>query len=270
MLEKLQDVFISHAGKDKTRYITPLANALTAKQITFWLDDVEIGWGDSIPLRVNDGLRKCRYVLLCLSRNFLQRPWPEAEFVSALGAQNATGEKRVLPLILNSKQMVLNRYPLLAGIAYKDYSGPLALADELVALIKPESKQNDNQFHVIVESVHTGEMCNIHASPRVSIKWLVDQAQRGFGLSEYADTGAYEPFRVKWVLVDVRAEDAWRELPRDEKRGLSAVLHTSNGPQFINNDRYRLEDAGVSDGTVFHLYAIEDERYAPVAESPPP
>ncbi len=269
MPEQLQDLFISHAGKGKARYVTPLVNALATKQITFWLDDVEIGWGDSIPLRINDGLRKSRYVLLCLSRNFLQRPWPEAELASALAVQNATGEKRVLPLILNSKQMVLNTYPLLAGIAYKDYSDPPALADELVTLIKPEGKQNSDQLHVIVESIHTGKICNIYVSPRVSIKWLVDQAQQGLGLSDLADAGAYEPFRVKWVLVDTRAEDAWNELRRRDQRGLSAVLHTSDGPKFIDTDRYRLEDGGVSDGAVFHLYAIEDERYPPPCAAPP-
>jgi hypothetical protein len=267
MPEQLWDLFISHAGKDKARYVTPLANALASKQITFWLDDIEIGWGDSIPRRINDGLRKSRYVLLCLSRNFLQRPWPEAELASALAIQNATGKMRVLPLILNSKQVILSTYPLLAGIVYKDYSDPLALADELVALIKPEGKQNSDRLHVTVESIHTGKTCNIYVSPRASIKWLVDQAQKDLGLSDQADVGAYEPFRVKWVLVDARAEDAWNELHRGEKRELSAVLYTSIGPQLINTDRYRIEDSGISDGTVFHLYAIEDERYDPPAEA---
>jgi hypothetical protein len=31
MPEQLKDLFISHAGKDKARYVTPLANALTTK-----------------------------------------------------------------------------------------------------------------------------------------------------------------------------------------------------------------------------------------------
>lgn len=110
-----KDLFISHAGKDKTRYVTPLANALTTKQITFWLDDMEIGWGDSIPLRINDGLRKSRYVLLCLSRNFLQRHWPEAELASALAIQNATGKTRVLPLIFELKTDDLKYIPSVGG-----------------------------------------------------------------------------------------------------------------------------------------------------------
>lgn len=163
--------------------------------------------------------------------------------------------------------MILNTYPLLAGIAYKDYSDPFALAEELVTLIRPEGKQNSDQLHVIVESIHTGKTCDIYVSPRASIKWLVDQAQQGFGLSDQVDTGAYEPFRVKWVLVDTRAEDAWNDLRRSDKRGLSAVLHTSTGPRLITTDRYRIEDGGVSDGAVFHLYAIDDERYDPPAEA---
>ena len=264
MPEGMQDLFISHAGSDKSRYIEPLANALAQKQITFWLDNVEIGWGDSIPLRINEGLRKSRYVLLCLSRGFLRRPWPEAELAAALAIQNGTGQKRVLPLILNSKDLVLKTYPLLAALAYKEYSEPADLvAQEVAKLVNPQDK-TQSDLHVVVESVHTGKLCNIYVSPRVSVKWLSDQAQQGLGVSDRAETGAYEAFRVKWVLVDTTVEDAWLALPRRDKRLMSAVLRSPHGPRFCTNDRIRLQDAELSDGTVFHLYAIEDERYGPL------
>ena len=227
------------------------------------MDSAEIGWGDSVPLKVNEGLRRSRYVLLCLSQHFLQRPWPEAELASALGSQNATGQKRVLPLILNSKELVLETYPLLASLSYKEYrDAPDTLADEIAGFVRSTAKP-PGHLNIVVESVHTGKLCNIDVSSRASVKWLADKAQSGLGVSDRADTGAYEPFRVKWVLIDTKVEDEWLLLPRRYKRELSAVVSTVDGTKFCTADRDRLSEIGVADGTVFHLYAIEDERYDP-------
>jgi hypothetical protein len=270
MTEPVQDLFISHASKDKAQYVQPLADSLAQKQVTFWLDSIEIGWGDSVPLKINEGLRLSRYVLLCLSRNFLQRPWPEAELASALMAQNSSGRKRVLPLILNSKEMVLNAYPLLASVSYREFKhGVEKLAGEIAAFVESPAHSGDN-LNIVIESVHTGKLCNIAVSPRVSLKWLAESAQNGLGVSDRADTGAFEPFMVKWVLVDTKAEEAWLALPRRDKRGLTAVVSTASGPKFCTTDRDRLTDLGVTDGTVFHLYAVEDERYDPPPCAAPP
>jgi hypothetical protein len=93
-MESQQDIFISHAGRDKEQYIQPLTAAFVAKGITFWLDNIEIGWGDSITRKINDGLARSRFVLLCLSRAFLQRRWPEAELGAALSIQNTLVQDR--------------------------------------------------------------------------------------------------------------------------------------------------------------------------------
>jgi hypothetical protein len=80
------------------------------------------------------------------------------------------------------------------------------------------------------------------------------------GLSEYANTGAYIPFKVRWVLVDVGAEETWRGLPRNERRQLRAVVLTERGPKLSLDERDRLLDLGVKSGTNFHMYAVEDEE----------
>lgn len=265
-MESTQDIFISHAGRDKERYVQPLAEALAQKSVTFWLDNIEIAWGDSVASKINEGLANSRFVLLCLSQAFLRRPWPEAEMAAAFALQNDSGVKRVLPLILDSKEAVLAKLPLVAGLAYREFSvGVTAVADEISTLcgrhIRPEEES-----HVVVESVHTGKLCNISVSRRVSVKWLADQAKAGMGVSDLADTGAYEPFHVRWVLVDTRAEETWRDLPRFRQRHLRAIVSGEKGLVFSESDSDRLGDLGVADGTVFHIYAIEDEdRYPPPA-----
>jgi hypothetical protein len=114
-----QDVFLSHASKDKQGYVEPLASALKQREVTFWLDSAEIGWGDNVTTKINEGLRNSRYAVVCLSANFLDRPWPENELSAVLALQNTDGRKRVLPLILNSKEQVLQHYPLIAGLAFR-------------------------------------------------------------------------------------------------------------------------------------------------------
>ncbi|MEA2203717.1 MAG: hypothetical protein QOE77_493 [Blastocatellia bacterium] len=73
------DIFISHASADKDQYIHPLAEALKARGVTFWIDNAEIGWAENWVEQINEGLRTTKFALLCLSHNFLLRPWPEAE-----------------------------------------------------------------------------------------------------------------------------------------------------------------------------------------------
>ena len=88
----------------KSKYIQPLADALAEKSVTFWLDNLEVGWGDSITMAINGGMASSRFVLFSLSQRFLSRRWPEAELSAAFAEQNDTGVKRVLPLILNSSE----------------------------------------------------------------------------------------------------------------------------------------------------------------------
>ena len=120
------DIFISHASADRPQYIYPLTDALVARDITFWLDEIEIGWGDNLVGKINEGLRAAKFALVCLSQNFLRRPWPEAEISSMLALQTSSGVKRVLPLILNSKDEVIQQYPLLAPLIYREFSDGVA------------------------------------------------------------------------------------------------------------------------------------------------
>jgi len=252
------DFFISHAGADKEAYIEPLISALGGRA-TYWLDSLEIGWGDSIALKLSEGLRNSRFVLLCLSRNFLYRPWPETELGAALAIQNSEGVKRVLPLILNSREEILAQYPILAGFAFRDLSvGIEKISEELVRLAGSKIEKPD-RIRVRSESAYTSKACDLLVERRASIRWLSENLQSGMGLSTKAYAGAYTPFVLRWVLVDTHAEETWNTIGRPEQRRLHAIIRSENGLRFSYSDRDRLEDLGVYDGIVFHLYQVEDE-----------
>ncbi|MCU0635808.1 MAG: toll/interleukin-1 receptor domain-containing protein [Gemmatimonadaceae bacterium] len=261
-------VFISHASADKERYIGPLASALARRRVTYWLDSNEIGWGDSIPAKINEGLRSSEYGLVCFSERFLERPWPEAELGAVLTMQHASGRKRVLPLILDGREAVLRRYPLVAALAYREFSmGADAVADELAALVHPAERAADD-LQVAIESTHSGNVITLSVSRRASLAWLIDKATSHAGLRTQADVGAFRVLRVRWVLVDVRAAAQWLALDVNEQERMVCYVHTEQGARGVYFDAMRLEEAEIRDGMTFHLYALP-EREVRVAYAPP-
>jgi hypothetical protein len=259
-IDAQQDLFISHANADKAKYILPLTDALTKYQLTFWLDSLQMHWGDNLAMKINEGLRISKFVILCLSKNFIERPWPETEMSAALSMQNSEGEKKVLPLILNSKEDILNKYPIIGGLIYREFrEGAEKLASELAKLASVKSSTDSETIRVVIESIHTGKLSSLRVSPRVSVWWLADKAKQGAGLSDMLDTGGAMRFRIRWVLVDANAEAEWAALEPHEKQQITAIIKTKEGKtniSYIAKDR--LERLGAYDNIVFHLYAVED------------
>jgi len=136
----LKDVFICHAGPDKSVIVSPLVAALESAGVTHWHDDGQIRWGDSLIAKVNEGLRASRYVLVVLSPSFPGRPWPERELNAALGLEAQSGESRVLPLLAGSQseiQDTLKLYPLLADKKYLTWTGdPSSVIVEIRQVLK--------------------------------------------------------------------------------------------------------------------------------------
>lgn len=88
MMKNFRDVFLSHAGKDKEEFINPLIKLLEQREISYWLDEAELGWGKSLLKLISEGIEKSKYVIVFISDNFLDRPWPEAELRSALSKKS--------------------------------------------------------------------------------------------------------------------------------------------------------------------------------------
>ncbi len=90
----MKDVFLSHARQDKQAYVIPLARRLDEAGITYWLDEAEIRWGDKISLRISEGLKSSRFVIIFLTQAFLGRNWTETELSAALTRENDEGRER--------------------------------------------------------------------------------------------------------------------------------------------------------------------------------
>jgi hypothetical protein len=83
-----------------------------------WFDEWEIGLGDSIVGRMNEGLARVAYLVLCCSSSGVSAPWISREWMSALARQlNGHGVK-VLPVVLPGGAPPA----ILADIKYADLS----------------------------------------------------------------------------------------------------------------------------------------------------
>jgi len=135
----VKDVFICHASEDKHSIVRPLTQVLSKAGISFWFDEAEIKWGDSISERVNDGLRSSKFVIVILSEAFLLKNWPQRELNSSLNIEASSGEVRVLPLLYGSAetiQRIMNTYPILNDKLYLTWDhGPEVIVKALISCL---------------------------------------------------------------------------------------------------------------------------------------
>jgi hypothetical protein len=92
------DLFISYASEDKTTFVGPLANALSAFGVNVWYDDYELKPGDSLSRSIDAGLAKSNYGLVVLSPSFISKRWTEYELRGLTSREMFKGDKVILPI----------------------------------------------------------------------------------------------------------------------------------------------------------------------------
>jgi len=144
-----KNVFICHASEDKIDIIHPLIEAFNNQKISYWFDEAEIKWGDSLTSKVSEGLRISRYVIVVLSPNFISKPWPEKEFNAALNMEISSGEVKVLPLLVGSekeKKEILERYPLINDKKYLSWGSSINnIVSELLIRLGKSGSRSEQQ-----------------------------------------------------------------------------------------------------------------------------
>lgn len=98
------DVFLSHNRADKAR-VRRLAKELTEQGLRVWFDEDAIPPGASIPLAVEEGIANSKTMILCLSPDFLENNWPQAERAAAQFADPANKGGSVLPVLFRQCQL---------------------------------------------------------------------------------------------------------------------------------------------------------------------
>jgi tetratricopeptide (TPR) repeat protein len=99
-IERHPKVFCSHRGVDKPK-VQEIAVKLRAAGIDAWVDAWEIGSGDDIVARINEGLETYDVGLLFLSKASLTSGWVNAEISTLIYGMIEEG-KRVIPVMIEA------------------------------------------------------------------------------------------------------------------------------------------------------------------------
>jgi len=95
-------VYLAHASEDKD-IARPLAEGLVTRGIDVWYDNWEIGYGDSLRRKMEEGLGNCTHFVVLLTEKSIQKPWVNEEIDAGLmsaveGSAKFIGLRRNLPL----------------------------------------------------------------------------------------------------------------------------------------------------------------------------
>lgn len=88
-------VYLAHASEDHEKLAKPLAKKLLAKGIEVWLDGWEIGSGDSLRQKMEEGLAGCTHFVVLLTPKSLGKKWVETE-IDAGFVRAVEGEARFI------------------------------------------------------------------------------------------------------------------------------------------------------------------------------
>ena len=131
------DVFLSHNQADKPR-VRKLAERLKGAGVRVWFDEWNVGPGDIIALKVDEGLDQSRVLVLCLSPKALASGWVALERSTAIHRDPANAGRRFIPLLLADCDLpdTLKRYK------YVDFREEAEAAfAELLAACRPEAEE---------------------------------------------------------------------------------------------------------------------------------
>lgn len=94
------DIFLSHSSKDKLA-VRELAERLKGDGLRVWLDEWEIKPGDSISLKIEQGLESSRTLILVMSSDAFASDWVTLERHTALFRDPTSQQRRFIPLRLD-------------------------------------------------------------------------------------------------------------------------------------------------------------------------
>ena len=110
------DVFLSHAVEDKESFCDEFSSILQGKyDLKVWYDSISISWGNSIRAEIDKGLKKSKFGVVILSRNYIKKYWTNYE-LEALFQIESNGGKVILPIWHDiTKKEIQDFSPALAG-----------------------------------------------------------------------------------------------------------------------------------------------------------
>lgn len=219
--KKQRDVFICHASEDKNSVARPLAEALTARGWTVWLDELELTIGDSLSGLIENALVESRFGVAVLSPASFAKEWPQRELAGLAAREVDAGSKVILPVWHKvDRHYITQRSPILADrLGALTSAGIEDVADKISAALARSGMQAITGLPptAIVQSIDPK-----NGGLRLSIPGTAEEQQRL--AAERPDWWEYRLF-AGVLLQGMRAlETKWDDhelrLPRGARRDI--------------------------------------------------
>jgi hypothetical protein len=129
---KYHGIFLSHTSTDKP-FVRDLKSRLEAHAVKdVWLDEAEIQIGDSLTKKIEEALKKTKYMGIVLSPRSIKSDWVEKELEIAINREISTREVVVLPLLYEKCDLP----SFLLGKMYADFTSPSEYEESLSKLLR--------------------------------------------------------------------------------------------------------------------------------------
>lgn len=138
VIEKKRKVFLSHSSKDKD-IVDNYFNELQKSEFKAWYDKEEIIAGDSIPSKINEGLKECELGIIFLSNSFLSKNsgWTESECNYFI---NTRMNKNKILIVVNLELEPDDIPPLLQEYRYIDGRNSSSFKELIISVHKQLAK----------------------------------------------------------------------------------------------------------------------------------
>jgi len=136
-------LFICHVSEDKD-FVAPLAEELR-KKYEVWYDDYELTLGDSLPEKIDDGLKRCDFGIVVLSKAFFaKKKWGRKELDALITLETKRG-KIILPVLKGVTHDDVEKYsPMLASkVAVSDSEGLPKVVEEIQLAVSVSDRKRE-------------------------------------------------------------------------------------------------------------------------------
>ncbi len=170
-----KDVFISYSNVDSDE-VLDFVSLLKNSGIDFFIDKMDIGWGESIIEKVFSGIETSRYVVVFISTNSLKRPWVKKEILTAFQREIESETITLLPILSCTQDEFFGAFPFLKSKKYLKFDDKEQIIHNLIELLRGTSSttftfNHPRSYHGPVWIRLLAESKNDNVEHNVTIRW---------------------------------------------------------------------------------------------------
>jgi len=170
-----KDVFISYSSVDSAE-VENFISLLKNSGIDFFIDKMDIGWGESIIEKVFSGIETSRYVVVFISTNSLKSPWVKKEIFTAFHREIESESTILLPILSCEQDEFFGAFPFLKSKKYLKFDDKEKIIHNLIELLRGKANtsftfNHPRSHHGLVWIRLLADSKNKDVDHNITIRW---------------------------------------------------------------------------------------------------